>query len=168
MVNSHSAYIGMGSNLQDPVTQILEAFAALHDIKETACLALSGFYQSAAVGPGQQPDYINAVALLHTCLAPLDLLDALQAIEARHLRQRQERWGPRTLDLDVLLYGDMVINEPRLCVPHPHMHLRNFVLAPLSDLAPGLVLPNGSALNELIARNGMDGLRRFSPSTESR
>lgn len=158
----------MGSNLQDPLTQILRAFAALHDIKDTACLALSGLYRSAAVGPGQQPDYINAVALLHTCLAPLDLLEALQAIEARQLRQRQERWGPRTLDLDILLYGDMVINEPRLCVPHPRLHLRNFVLAPLSDLAPGFVLPDGNALDELAARSGMDGLQRFSASTEGR
>lgn len=152
----------MGSNLQDPLAQILHAFAALHDIKDTVCSALSGLYQSAAVGPGQQPDYINAVALLHTSLTPLDLLDELQAIEARQLRQRRERWGPRTLDLDILLYSDLIINEPGLCVPHPHMHLRNFVLAPLSDLAPGLILPNGTALSELTARFEMNGLRRFS------
>jgi 2-amino-4-hydroxy-6-hydroxymethyldihydropteridine diphosphokinase len=111
-------------------------------------------YRSRAIGPGQQPDYINAAVKLETTCSPLTLLDHLQSLEQLHGRQRLERWGPRTLDLDLLLYGQQSIDEPRLQVPHPHLHERNFVLLPLYDLCPGLILANGIAIQSLLG--GLD------------
>jgi len=102
------------------------------------------------MGSAEQPDYINAVAAIDSCLPPLALLDCLQAIENRHQRQRgAERWGPRTLDLDLLLFGNTVINEPRLIVPHYGLHERSFVLRPLADIEPSLKLPDGRSLEAL-------------------
>ncbi len=153
-----NAYIGLGSNLENPRTQVEQAFSELGSISNTELIARSRLYSSRAIGPGEQPDYINAVALLRTELAPLTLLDALQAIEQTHRRVRVEHWGPRTLDLDILLLDNQIIDGERLKVPHPYLSQRNFVLYPLADVAPNLVLPNGIALTELLVNCPRDGL----------
>lgn len=162
MAESVKAYIGLGSNLDRPLAQVTGAVAELAGLAETSVLAQSPWYSSAAVGPGEQPDYINGVVCLQTELAPLALLDALQHIEQAHHRVRKERWGPRTLDLDILLYGNQVIDEPRLCVPHPWLTRRNFVLVPLADIAPELVLPNGLSVKSLAHNISYEGLECLS------
>lgn len=131
-------YIGLGSNLQQPGQQIQSAIAHLRALANCRFIQLSPLYGSTAVGPGTQPDYVNAVAAIDTSLTPEILLDALQAIEQQQGRQRNERWGARSLDLDILLYGDQQIQSPRLTVPHPRMWQREFVTRPLADIAPEL------------------------------
>lgn len=143
-------YIGLGSNLAKPLQQLSSALEAMAALPDTRLLRCSSFYRSAPVGPGEQPDYINAVAELETDLEPLELLDQLQAIEAVHGRERTIRWGARTLDLDILLYGREQIDVPRLQVPHPRMAERNFVLLPLAELEPQLQLPTGEAIQALL------------------
>ncbi|MBA1431430.1 2-amino-4-hydroxy-6-hydroxymethyldihydropteridine diphosphokinase [Pseudomonas orientalis] len=154
-------YIGMGSNLAAPQQQLRSAIDALAQLPGTTLAGVSAFYQSDSLLPGQ-PRYTNAVAALDCDLAPLDLLDALQAIENDQGRQRVERWGPRTLDLDILLFGDRLIDEPRLKVPHYQMHLRAFVLYPLAELAPAnLQLPDGKSLSGLLEACPFVGLERL-------
>lgn len=154
-------YIGMGSNLAAPDQQLRSAVEALGRLPGTTLAGVSGFYQSDSLLPGQ-PRYTNAVAALDSHLAPLALLDALQAIENDQGRERLERWGPRTLDLDILLFGDRLIDEPRLKVPHYQMHLRAFVLYPLAELAPtALQLPGGQRLSDLLAACPFAGLERI-------
>ncbi|WP_085747745.1 2-amino-4-hydroxy-6-hydroxymethyldihydropteridine diphosphokinase [Pseudomonas sp. R45(2017)] len=154
-------YIGMGSNLADPAEQLRSAVDALGQLPETELVGVSAFYQSDSLLPGQ-PRYTNAVAALESALAPLDLLDALQAIENDQGRERLERWGPRTLDLDILLFGDRLIDEPRLKVPHYHMQERAFVLYPLAELAPeDLRLADGRTLADLLAACPFVGLERL-------
>ena len=153
------AYIALGSNLQGPVSQLRQAVAALRTLPDTQFLRSSSIYRSAAVGPGAQPDYLNAVALMATTLAPLALLDALQQIERAQGRTRGERWGPRTLDLDLLLYGDQQVDTARLTIPHPAMRQRNFVLYPLLEVGhSNLVLPDGTVLGTLVAACSRDNL----------
>ncbi len=152
------AYIALGSNLDDPVRQVGGALKTLDALPRSRLIGASGLYRSSPMGPADQPDYINAVAAIETQLQPLELLDALQAVEQAHGRVRKERWGPRTLDLDLLLYGDWTIDEPRLQVPHPGLHQRNFVLLPLYDIAPGLVLPDGRKLSEIVAACSREGI----------
>ncbi|CRM06931.1 MULTISPECIES: 2-amino-4-hydroxy-6-hydroxymethyldihydropteridine diphosphokinase [Pseudomonas] len=154
-------YIGMGSNLAAPDQQLRSAIQALAQLPGTCVAGVSAFYQSDSLLPGQ-PRYTNAVAALDSSLAPLDLLDALQAIENDQGRERLERWGPRTLDLDILLFGDRLIDEPRLKVPHYQMHLRAFVLYPLAELAPAaLQLPDGTCLGALLEACPFVGLERL-------
>ncbi|MHC8357453.1 2-amino-4-hydroxy-6-hydroxymethyldihydropteridine diphosphokinase [Pseudomonas sp. LB3P81] len=154
-------YIGMGSNLADPAEQLRSAVDALARLPQTELVGVSAFYQSDSLLPGQ-PRYTNAVAALDSTLPPLDLLDALQAIENGQGRERLERWGPRTLDLDIVLFGDRLIDEPRLKVPHYHMQERAFVLYPLAELAPAdLRLADGRTLAELLAACPFVGLERF-------
>lgn len=143
-------FIGLGSNLEDPAGQLRSALDALQALPNTTVESCSSFYSSAPVGPGQQPDYVNAVAQIETELAPDALLDGLQAIEQLHGRVRSVRWGARTLDLDILLFGSEIIDSPRLTVPHPRMAERNFVLEPLAELAPELQLPDGRNLEALL------------------
>ncbi|WP_417662915.1 2-amino-4-hydroxy-6-hydroxymethyldihydropteridine diphosphokinase [Pseudomonas sp.] len=155
-------YIGLGSNLATPQQQLNAALSALAGIKQTRLVAQSSFYASDPLGPADQPRYLNAVAALDTQLGPLQLLDALQTIELEQGRERKEqRWGPRTLDLDILLFGQQVLNEPRLVVPHYHMHARAFVLYPLAEIAPGLQLPDGRTLQDLLAACPFEGLERL-------
>ena len=155
-------YIGMGSNLADPAEQLRSAVDALGQLPDTELVGVSAFYQSDSLLPGQ-PRYTNAVAAIDSALAPLDLLDALQAIENDQGRERLERWGPRTLDLDILLFGDRLIDEPRLKVPHYHMQERAFVLYPLAELAPeDLSLADGRTLADLLAACPFVGLERLS------
>jgi 2-amino-4-hydroxy-6-hydroxymethyldihydropteridine diphosphokinase len=159
MVSVVSAYIGLGSNLQDPQGQLQAALRALDAIADTRLIAHSPLYRSRAVGPGEQPDYLNGVARLATSLPALSLLDELQAIENTQGRVRAIRWGARTLDLDLLLYGTEAIIHPRLEVPHPHLQDRNFVVYPLADVAePNLLLPDGTELVTLLSNCPRDGL----------
>ncbi|MNN36789.1 2-amino-4-hydroxy-6-hydroxymethyldihydropteridine pyrophosphokinase [compost metagenome] len=154
-------YIGMGSNLAAPQEQLRNAVQALTQLPKTQLTGVSAFYQSDSLLPGQ-PRYTNAVAALESALAPLELLDALQTIENQQGRERLERWGPRTLDLDILLFGDRLIDEPRLKVPHYQMQERAFVLYPLAELAPAqLELADGRRLSDLLAACPFVGLDRL-------
>ena len=156
-------YIGLGSNLATPIEQLRSALAAVAALPQTDLIAQSSFYSSDPLGPADQPRYVNAVAALDTELSPLALLDALQTIELEQGRTRKaERWGPRTLDLDILLFGERLLDEPRLTVPHYHMHARAFVLYPLAEIAPDLKLPDGRALTELLGACPYAGLERLS------
>jgi len=143
-------FIGLGSNLDDPETQVHKATRALDADPDIRLQQLSPLYRNPAIGPGQQPDYLNAVAELHTTLPAIDLLQTLQSIEDAQGRIRLERWGPRALDLDLLLYGTETIASAMLTVPHPRLRERAFVLYPLYDIAPDLVLPDGTSLSSLL------------------
>lgn len=146
------AYVGLGSNLDQPRRQLLAAFDELAQLPQTRLAACSGFYRSAPLGYAAQPEFVNAVARLETGLAPEALLDALHAIERLHGRERSFPDAPRTLDLDLLLYGEVQIAGPRLNVPHPRMHERAFVLEPLLELDPQASVPGkGSAAGLLAA-----------------
>lgn len=144
------AYIGLGANLGEPRRAIEAAAAALHRLPDTGGVACSGLYRSAPVD-ADGPDYLNAVVAIDTGLTPLALLDALQAIEVEHGRQRPYRNAPRTLDLDLLLYGDISLDSDRLTLPHPRGHLRAFVLQPLQELWPDGAWPHRGPLQDLIA-----------------
>ncbi len=145
-------YIGLGANLGHPRIQVEQALEQLQDLPNSDVTAVSSLYRTAPVGPADQPDFINAVARLDTALEPLELLAALQQIERSHGRIRNgQRWGPRTLDLDILLVGEQVLSLPQLRVPHPQMHARAFVLGPLAEIAPpGLEIPGQGRLDELL------------------
>lgn len=136
-----TAFIALGANLEDPVAQVLRGFEALAGLPRSRLLARSSLYRTAPVGVDNQPDYVNAVAALETALPASDLLRALLELEARQGRQRHTQLAPRTLDLDLLLYGDAEISLPELVIPHPRMHLRAFVLAPLLEIAPDCAIP---------------------------
>ncbi|MEJ6080457.1 2-amino-4-hydroxy-6-hydroxymethyldihydropteridine diphosphokinase [Vibrio sp. 1-Bac 57] len=153
------SYIGIGSNQAQPIEQAKQAITALSNIKDTKLLMCSSLYRSAPMGPQDQPDYINAVAKLETRLSALELLDALQVIEQEQGRERKAlRWGPRTLDLDILLYADQEIENERLTVPHYGMKEREFVLYPLFEIAPTLQMPNGTSLIEILKHCDKNGL----------
>lgn len=143
-------YIALGSNLATPVQQLENALQALQQLPHSQLVAVSHFYQSKPLGPQDQPDYVNAVACLTTALAPLDLLNQLQRIEQEQGRVRLRRWGERTLDLDILLYGDEIIQSERLTVPHYDMQHREFVIVPLYEIAPNLTLPDGKNVADLV------------------
>lgn len=145
----NKVYIALGSNLENPQAQLTAALQALNELSDSRLTAVSSFYQSKPLGPQDQPDYVNAVACLETSLTPLALLDELQRIEHEQGRIRLRRWGERTLDLDILLYADHIIQSERLTVPHYDMHQREFVIIPLVEIAPHLVLPNGQSIQTL-------------------
>ncbi|MBV7297872.1 2-amino-4-hydroxy-6-hydroxymethyldihydropteridine diphosphokinase [Enterovibrio paralichthyis] len=152
-------YIAIGSNLGDPIRKAQDAIAALKLLPNSRFVATSSLYTSKPMGPSDQPDYVNAVASIDTELEPLDLLDHTQRIELEFGRERKkERWGPRTLDLDILLYGDLQLDSERLTVPHYGMKVREFVLYPLAEIAPDLQLPDGTAVAELVAATDRNGL----------
>ncbi|HAS8417787.1 TPA: 2-amino-4-hydroxy-6-hydroxymethyldihydropteridine diphosphokinase [Vibrio vulnificus] len=154
-----TAYIAIGSNLADPVSQAKSAIEALNTLPKSRLLIASQLYSSSPMGPQDQPDYINAVAAIETELTPLELLDCTQAIELEQGRVRkEERWGPRTLDLDIILYGDEVIDSERLTIPHYGMKEREFVLYPLAEIAPNLTLPDGTELSQLLTIVDKNGL----------
>lgn len=161
------AYIGLGSNLNHPRAQLERALEALAGLPDSELVGCSPFYRSAPMGPPGQPDYLNAVAALDTRLEPEALLDALQAIEQVQGRVRLERWGPRTLDLDILLYGKRRIDSARLTVPHSGIAERAFVLYPLADLAPQLTIPALGSMAELKARCAPMALWRLDGENDS-
>jgi 2-amino-4-hydroxy-6-hydroxymethyldihydropteridine diphosphokinase len=140
------AYVGLGANLGEREETIRAAVAELPDV-----VAVSPLRETDPVGVTDQPRFLNGVAALETELAPRELLDVLLAVERRLGRERRERWGPRTIDLDLLLYGDEVIDEDGLKIPHPRLHERRFVLEPLADLAPQLVVPGLGGVEDLLA-----------------
>lgn len=140
------AYLALGANLGDPVATLTAAFTALEQLPASTLLRRSSLYRTAPIGLAAQPDFINAAAVLSTPLPPHDLLQALQAIEQAFGRRRDIHNGPRTLDLDLLLYDAREIASPQLSVPHPRLHLRAFVLQPLAEIAPDLSIPGRGSL----------------------
>ncbi|HAZ77234.1 2-amino-4-hydroxy-6-hydroxymethyldihydropteridine diphosphokinase [Pseudescherichia sp.] len=149
-------YIALGSNLASPLSQVTAAIDALGAIPNSQIVAVSGFYRTPPLGPQDQPDYLNAAVALETSLAPEALLDHTQRIELDQGRVRKaERWGPRTLDLDIMLFGDETIATPRLTVPHYDMKNRGFMLWPLFEIAPELHFPDGETLASVLARLGV-------------
>ena len=157
----HPAYIGVGSNLDDPPAQVRRAFGELARLAATRVILTSPIYRTSPFGgPAGQPDYANGVAGLLTQLAPRELLAGLQAIEAAQGRPKErQRWGPRVIDLDVLVYGRERLQDPELTVPHPGIVERNFVLYPLADIAPDLDIPGLGRVTELKGRVTSAGLR---------
>ena len=146
-------HVGLGSNLDDPPRQLERAVEALERLPGCTLTAVSPFYASAPLGPPDQPDFCNAVVALDSVLAPLELLGVLQELERAHGRQRDRHWGARTLDLDLLLYGNLIIGSTLLSLPHPGLSSRDFVLYPLADVAPpDLPIPGLGRLDELLAR----------------
>lgn len=152
------AFIGLGANLGEPEATLKRATEELRALPDSRLVTLSSLYRSTALGPVGQPDYLNAVACLETRLTPHALLAALQALEAAHGRVRGIRWGPRTLDLDLLLYGNDVIGTVALSVPHPELKNRNFVVIPLLEIEPGLHLPDATPLASLPTASDQAGL----------
>lgn len=152
-------YIALGSNLEQPLQQVNTALEALEHIPRTKLVVCSSFYRTKPLGPQNQPDFLNAVVAVDTLLPAEQLLDHTQAIERNQGRVRKdERWGPRTLDLDMLLYGDCVINTDRLTVPHYGLKEREFMLYPLAEIAPDLILPDGEPLADCLKRVPMNGM----------
>jgi len=154
------AYVGLGGNEGDVATTLEEALWALDALPQTTIQHQSSFYRTPAWGRTDQPDFINAVVELRTRTVPRALLELLLEIEQRfgRVRSAADRWGPRALDLDLLLYGDEVIEEPGLTVPHPHLHERAFVLVPLAQIAPSLVIPGRGGLASLLAEVDVSGI----------
>lgn len=146
-----TAFIGIGSNLDNPLLQVQTALRELAELPKTELIQSSSLYRTPPMGPPGQPDYINAVVELATALGPIDLLDQLQALEATHGRVRDIHWGPRTLDLDLLLYGNQAIYTARLSVPHPGIAERPFVVLPLAEIAPTLEIPSLGPISALRA-----------------
>ncbi len=161
---AETAYVALGSNLKQPELQLQRAVDEIDSVPQMTVSACSRLYRSDPVGPPGQPDYCNAVVAVDTTLKPLQLLDALQSIENSHGRIRSVRWGPRTLDLDIILFGNQSIELERLTIPHYQMHVRNFVLCPLLDVAPELELPDGTALQAMVDELGYQGLNVIAES----
>jgi len=156
------AYIGVGSNLGDPVTQVKEAIEELEMLPDSILHAKSSLYSSKPMGPADQPDYVNAVVAIDTLLSADNLLQALTRIEDLQGRERGgEKWGPRILDLDLLLYGKNKINKPGLTVPHPGMHERDFVIMPLAEIAGNISIPGRGQLSVLIKQCESHSLKKL-------
>ncbi|WP_341581284.1 2-amino-4-hydroxy-6-hydroxymethyldihydropteridine diphosphokinase [Marinobacter metalliresistant] len=158
------AFIGLGSNLEAPVVQLARAVSELAALPDTTLVAQSAFYASRPVGPQDQPDFVNGAVWLKTSLAPHQLLDQLQSIEQAHGRERLRHWGPRTLDLDLLLFGNRALDDERLTVPHRELPNRDFALQPLLDLNPGLTLPDGTPVAALRRQCPDNRLRKLPPA----
>lgn len=151
-------YIGLGSNLNDPESQLKKAIIALEIVPSTSVVKVSSFYKSKPVGPQDQPDYINAVVELDTELSVHVLLDYLHGIENEQGREREIKWGARTLDLDILLFGEEIIQDQRLVIPHVEMHKRGFVLVPLDEISPDCKIPGIGAVSSLLQQINTDDL----------
>ena len=159
-----TAYVALGANLEDPIAQVKAGITALATLPRTQLVAQSSLYRTAPIGYADQPDFINAVAAVETTLNPRELLAALLAIERHHGRVREFANAPRTLDLDVLLYGDLRMHEDGLTIPHPRMHERAFVLAPLAEIAPQSEIPGHGRVNELLRGVDPGGVTRLAPA----
>ncbi|MDB6163654.1 MAG: folK [Xanthomonadaceae bacterium] len=153
------AWVGLGGNTGEPLATLPAAFDALEQLPDTHVLATSRLYRTPAWGLALQPDFINAVALLETELSARALLDRLLGIERAFGRVRRERWGPRILDLDLLLYGDAVIDEPGLRVPHPHLHERAFALVPMVEIDPAVLIPRQCSARQALAALASEGIQ---------
>ena len=157
----NTAYVALGANLGDPAATVRAAFGALANLPDSRVVHSSSLYRTAPVGITAQPEFINAVAELETGLAPEALLDALLDVEQRFGRRRAEKNGPRTLDLDLLLFDDQFIDLPRLILPHPRVHLRAFVLCPLAEIAPMLVIPGRGSIAAWLPAVANQGIVRL-------
>lgn len=156
------SYIGIGSNQAQPIEQAKQAISALQNIAKTKLIVCSSLYCSAPMGPQDQPDYINAVAKIDTELSAIELLDALQSIEQNQGRVRKEnRWGPRTLDLDIILFDNQIIETTRLTIPHYGVKEREFVVYPLFEIEPQLQMPDGTFLIKILKACDKNGLTRI-------
>ncbi|AIR04661.1 2-amino-4-hydroxy-6-hydroxymethyldihydropteridine pyrophosphokinase [Cedecea neteri] len=156
------AYIALGSNQASPLEQVSSALDALAAIPQSRMVATSSFYRTPPLGPQDQPDYLNAAVVLDTDLSAEALLDHTQRIELEHGRVRKEdRWGPRTLDLDLMLFGDEVMHTDRLTVPHYDMKNRAFMLVPLLEIAPECRFPDGQSVAEILVRLSLEGITRW-------
>lgn len=159
---SDIVYIGLGSNLIRPKEQLQQALKTLESHTQIVLVASSHFYSSSPMGPSDQPDYVNAVCKIKTSLQPQALLATLQKIEEQQGRKREgERWGPRTLDLDILLYNDLTLDTEKLTLPHPGMKQREFVLVPLFEISPDLIMQDGRSIAAWVAQCNLDGLFRI-------
>ena len=156
-----SAFIGLGANLEDPRAQVLRAIDELAQLPQSALIARSSLWRSAPLGCADQPAYFNAVAWIESGLPADALLDELQKIEAAHARERSFPNAPRTLDLDLLLYGNQIRTTPRLTLPHPRMHERAFVLRPLLEIAPDIVIPQRSPARTCLEALGAQDCERI-------
>ncbi len=152
------AYVAIGSNLNHPQARVLEAFARLAALHTVRSVLRSRLYESRPMGPQDQPNFVNAAAGLLTQAGPRELLDDLLAVEQAMGRNRQQRWGPRVIDLDLIWMLGETVDEPGLTVPHPGVSMRNFVLYPLADIAPALVIPGHGKVSELLNSIGGDGI----------
>lgn len=157
----NTTYIALGANLGNPAATVRAAFAALANLPESRVVRTSSLYRTAPVGITEQPEFVNAVAELATTLAPEALLNALLEVEQRFGRVRAEKNGPRTLDLDVLLYDQRLVDLPHLTLPHPRLHLRAFVLYPLAEIAPGLRLPGRGSVDAWLPAVANQGISRL-------
>lgn len=158
---THSAFVALGANLADPVAQVRAALVALDRLPQTRLVAASSLYRTAPIGLAGQPDFINAVAALDTALAPTALLDALLAVETDFGRVRAGKNGPRTLDLDLLLHGETRVDTPCLTLPHPRLHLRAFVIAPLAEIAPDCRIPGRGSVAAWLPAVAMQRIERL-------
>ncbi len=156
-----TAFIGIGSNLDNPAFQVLTAFPELDELPETALVKISSLYETVPVGITDQPMFVNAVAQVETLSSPHDLLAQLREIELRHGRERRETNGPRTLDLDILIFNEWRIEEDGLTTPHPRMHERAFVLVPLLEIAPDIYIPGKGYGRELLPALDVSGVRKL-------
>ena len=163
---SNEAFVGLGSNLNEPLKQMTKAIQALHNIEDITSIQTSSFYKTRAWGYEAQDDFINVVVKLTTTLDPQSLLSRLLEIEASQRRIRDIQWGPRTLDCDLLLFANEIIDEPNLQVPHPRMHLRAFVLIPLLEIWPDATLPNGQSLKTLLLSNSEQKVEKLNLKEE--
>lgn len=155
------AFVALGANIGDAASTLKSALAALDQLAGVRVLRTSSLYRTAPVGVEDQPDFINAVAEIETPLAPHALLAALLALEDRFGRVRDRRWGPRTLDLDLLLYDDLALDTPDLVLPHPRLHLRAFVAVPLAEIAPDLAIPGRGSLAAWLPAVTNQGIERL-------
>ena len=160
---SQRCFIALGANLKDPLATVKAAILALRELPETEFIAASSLYRTAPVGLKHQPDFINAVVELLAVAPALTFLQSLFAIEERFGRQRSVKNAARTLDLDLLLYGDQISTDAQLTLPHPRLHERAFVLAPLAEIAPRLVIPGRGSVSELLARCADQQIEKLLP-----
>lgn len=158
---SQQVFVGIGANLEDPIRQVRRALQELHEMPLTRLTACSSLYRTMPVGLVDQPPFVNAVARLDTRLAPRPLLDELRRIEGLHGRQRSVPDGPRTLDLDLLLFADRTLAEENLTLPHPRMHTRAFVLVPLADIDSQLEVPGRGRVADLLAQLDRRGVEKL-------
>lgn len=160
---SDIAYIGLGSNMENPQKQLLTALCNIHGHPQISIQQCSHFYASAPMGPQDQPDYVNSVCKITTSLSPIELLDLLQSIEQSHGRERKgQHWGPRTLDLDILLFNNVSMRNERLILPHYGMAEREFVLVPMFEISPDMIMQDGKSLAAWVANCSLTGLKRLS------
>ncbi len=161
MMDKQSIYIGLGSNLDQPRQQINDATDEIKSLKNCNFIINSSLYKTPPMGPQDQPDYYNSVIKIESNLKAIDVLDKLQDIEQKHGRIRNVRWGARNLDLDILLYGQQRVNSDRLKIPHLGLYIRAFVLYPLLEIEPTLILPNGVALSEHVKLMGKQDIEKL-------